>query len=67
MATKKQKRLLGEARAAQHREESRLSGLKAQKRDRERREKKAKEAKREEARANASRDIKHMASAGAQS
>lgn len=43
MATKKQKRLAGEARAKIHAEQSRQIGLQAQKRDRERRERKAKE------------------------
>jgi hypothetical protein len=44
MATKKQKRALGEARQKANREASIAIGLKAQQRDRERREKKAKEA-----------------------
>src|SRR6187549_2899820 len=38
MATKKQKRLAGELKAAQQREESRLSGLAAQKQEKDRRE-----------------------------
>lgn len=44
MATKKQKRLAGEARALEQREESRKSGLRAQQRDRELREKRQKAA-----------------------
>jgi len=38
MATKKQKRLAGELKAAQQREETRLSGLKAQQEEKDRRE-----------------------------
>lgn len=44
MATKKQKRLEGEARAIQQAEQTRISGLKALERDREHRAIKAREA-----------------------
>lgn len=44
MATKKQKREAGEARAAIHRADSIASGLRAQKRDREARMKRQKDA-----------------------
>lgn len=44
MATKKQKRLAGEKKQAANLEANRLSGLRAQARDRERREAKQKDA-----------------------
>jgi hypothetical protein len=49
MATKKQKRAAGEARQAMYREESRLSGLRAQERDRKHREEVVRKRERDEA------------------
>lgn len=60
MATKKQKRLEGERKALQQREESRLSGLRAQQRDRERRLKKQQEQEAEDKRAKAKKAVNGM-------
>lgn len=63
MATKKQKRIAGEARQKIYREASIRSGLEAQRKDRERREANMKKAEAEAQKRNASRIINGMAPA----
>lgn len=63
MATKKQKRLAGEARQKVYREASIRSGLEAQKKDRDRREAIMKKAEAEVQKRNANRIINGMAPA----
>ena len=60
MATKKQKRLAGEKKQAANREANRLSGLRAQARDRAHRERKKKAANREAQRVSVQEAVARM-------